>query len=148
MDPITGLVAGAMGVLAPYFAKGAAVFAESAGEFAFEKAKALLATIHNRLSGDPEAEAALSNFEKKPERYAPVLKDILVERVTSDPDLRNQLDHLLKEMGPSLEVVLNMDIAERVVGLEAKEFLTGQARVNMRAKKATDVIGAKIDRIG
>src|SRR5215212_7296283 len=110
MDPITvTLAANVMTVLMPYAAMGAQEFVKSAGKDAYEKAKSLMATLKARWAGNDEAIDTVARFEEKPERYQPVLKDILEEKLIQDPDLAAQLATLLNEMGPSLEIIQQME---------------------------------------
>src|SRR5215213_9130739 len=77
MDPITAtLAANVVAVLAPYVAVGAQEFVRNAGKDAYEKAKTMLAALRAKWTGDEEATDALTRFEEKPERYAPVLEDV------------------------------------------------------------------------
>ncbi|MDQ3795976.1 MAG: hypothetical protein M3316_09990, partial [Actinomycetota bacterium] len=105
MDPVTAtLAANVVAVLAPYVAVGAQEFAKSVGKEAYEKAKGMLAALRAKWTGDQEATDALTRFEEKPERYAPVLEDVLNEKLAEDKELAAVLSTLLNEMGPSLEV--------------------------------------------
>jgi hypothetical protein len=149
MDPIiTGLVTSVITVLTPYVKKGAGEFANAAGEVAYEKAKGLLATLKKRWVKDKEASTQLENFEKKPERYQPVLEDILAEKLSEDKEFADELAQILKEMGPTLEIIQKMEEAEDVTGLEAEEMAGGKAKVEQEIGKAKNVTGAKFKRIG
>jgi vacuolar-type H+-ATPase subunit I/STV1 len=148
MDPIGTLVTSVMAVLMPYVAKGAEEFARVAGEAAYNKAKSLLDTLKARLSGDKEATDSLTRFEEKPERYQPVVEDILKEKLAEDQALAEELKKLLKEMGPELEIIQKMRVGKKVVGLEADEIAGGQAKVTQEIDEAEDVTGAKFGRIG
>jgi hypothetical protein len=148
MEPVTTIAATVIGVLSPYLAKGAEEFIKAAGKDAYEKAKMLLGTLKARWAGDKEASEQLARFEEKPERYRPVLEDILHEKLAQDNDLMTELNRLLQEMGPTLNVVMKMKEAEDVTGLEAKEMAGGRASVTQEIEKGKNVTGAKIDRIG
>jgi hypothetical protein len=149
VDPVTAtLAANVVAVLAPYVAVGAQEFARNVGKEAYEKAKTMLAALRTKWSGDKEAEDALSRFEEKPERYAPVLEDVLREKLAEDKELAAVLSTLLNEMGPSLEVVQKMEEGRRVMGLEAEEMTGGRATVNQEIGTGEDVTGARIRRIG
>jgi hypothetical protein len=149
MDPITAsLAANVVAVLAPYVAVGAQEFARNVGKDAYEKAKTMLAALRAKWTGDEEATDALTRFEEKPERYAPVLEDVLREKLAEDKELAMVLSTLLNEMGPSLEVVQKMDEGRRVTGIEAEEMAGGRATVNQDIGTGEDVTGARIGRIG
>jgi len=149
VDPVTAtLAANVVAVLAPYVAVGAQEFARNVGKEAYEKAKTMLTALRAKWAGDKEATDALTRFEEKPERYAPVLEDVLNEKLAEDKELAMVLSTLLNEMGPSLEVVQKMEEGRRVTGLEAEEMTEGRATVNQDIGRGEDVTGAKIRRIG
>lgn len=149
MDPVVAsLATNVVAVLAPYAAMGAQEFARSIGREAYEKAKGMLATLRARWSGDQEAEEALSRFQDKPERYAPVLEDVLREKLAEDKELAAVLSTLLNEMGPSLAIVQSMEEGRRVTGLKADEMIEGRATVRQDIGTGEDVTGASIRRIG
>ncbi len=149
MDPvIAGLAANVVAVLAPYAAVGAQEFAKSVGKEAYEKAKGMLAVLKAKWIADEEATDALSRFEEKPERYAPVLEDVLREKLAEDKELAAGLSMLLNEMGPSLKVVQRMEEGRRVMGLEAEEMTEGRATVRQDIGRGEDVTGARIRHIG
>ncbi len=149
MNPeIASLAAGVMTVLVPFARLGAEEFARATGRSAYEKAKNLLGALKSRWAGDEEAADALARFEEKPERYAAVLEDVLLEKLNRDEELATVLAVLLSEMGPNLEVIQEMEEGRRVTGLEAEEMSGGRARVTQRIERGEDVTGAKIERIG
>jgi hypothetical protein len=145
---VASLAANVVAVLAPYVAMGAQEFAKNAGKEAYEMAKGVFATLKAKWTGDEEATDVLTRFEEKPERYAPVLEDVLTERFAQDEELAIVLSNLLEQVGPSLEVVQRMEEAQRVTGLEAEEMTEGRARVRQDIRRAEDVTGARIGRIG
>lgn len=150
MDPaaIATLTGSVLSVITPYVIKGADEFAKLVGEAAFEKAKALFAALKHKLSPDKEATETLARFEEKPQRYQPVLQDILSEKLAQDPEFAAELDRHIKGMGPVLEVVQRMKEAEGVVGIQANRMAGGTARVTQEIDTAKQVTGMKIDSIG
>jgi|SRR5215203_3710524 len=149
MDPVTvTLAANVMTVLMPYAAMGAQEFVKSAGKEAYEKAKSLIGTLKARWARDEEATDAVARFEEKPERYRPALEDILTEKLASDEELATELATLLNEMGPTLEIVQQMEEGLRVTGLEAEQMSGGRASVRQDIERGEDVTGARIGRIG
>lgn len=147
MDPAS-IVTGVLTVLMPYVAKGAKEFISIAGEAGYEKAKGLFEKLKAKWSGDPEVTSTIEHFEAKPERYKPVLEDIMHEKLLQDPDFADELSKILKDMGPTLNIIQEMDEAKGVTGLAAGEVNSGNVSVTQKIKKAEDVTGAKIDRIG
>lgn len=149
MDPIIiSLAAKAVGVLMPYATMSAGEFVKTAGQAAYEKSKNLLQTLKSSWSGDKEATDTLENFEKKPERYQSVIEDILKEKLSQDKDFANDIQKLIKDIGPQLDIILKMKVGEKVVGLDADEMTGGKAKVQMDIEQAKDVTGARIKRIG
>ncbi|HWC76658.1 MAG TPA: hypothetical protein VG778_04310 [Blastocatellia bacterium] len=147
MDPAT-IATSVLAILMPYVAKGAKEFINIAGEAGYEKAKGMLQKIKAKWSGDQEVSSTIERFEEKPERYKPVLEDILKEKLAQDPEMASQLAALLKEMGPTLHIIQEMEEGKGVTGLAAGEVQSGKVTVDQKIKKAEDVTGAKIDRIG
>lgn len=149
MDPIsTTLAVNAVAVLAPYVKKGAETFASEIGKSAAEKAKSLLNTLRTRFSGDKYAEGSLERFEKDPDKYKSSLEDALKEKLDEDKNLVAELDKLLKDMGPNLEVILKIKEAEKTIGLEAQEMSEGKAKVIVEIDKGKDITGMKFGHIG
>jgi hypothetical protein len=150
MDPatITTLVGSVVSVVSPYVTKGAEEFAKAVGEVAFEKAKALFAALKRKFSADPEAAGTLAHFEEKPQRYQPVLEDILSEKMAQDPEFAAELERHIKGMAPLLEVVQRMKEADGVIGIQANRMAAGTARVTQEIDVAKQVTGMKIDNIG
>ena len=147
MDPVT-IATGVLTVLTPYLVKGAKEFVSVAGDVACEKASGMLQKLKQRWAGDKEASTSLEQFEQKPERYKPVIEDILKEKLTNDESLSRELSTMLQDMGPTLEIIQKMDEGRNVTGVEAKELNKGRVGVTQEIKKADGVTGAKIDRIG
>ncbi|HID62663.1 MAG TPA: hypothetical protein EYP49_08020 [Anaerolineae bacterium] len=120
---ISTLVPAVMALLAPFVAKGAEEFARTAGKAAAEKAGALLRTLRERWSKDDEAKDALTKFEQKPERYRPVVEDILTEAVKADPAFAQALSQILGPVQQMASGKYQIQIAEGqgiVIGDDAK----------------------------
>src|SRR6266566_7848506 len=149
MDPaILDLATKAVAVLLPFVTKGAEEFASKVGDAAYEKAKTLLSTLKQRWSGDKEANDSLIRFEQKPERYRLVLEDILQEKLAEDHDLAVQVARLLQEIGPTLEIIQQMEEGKDIIGLKAREMRNGRVRVAQDIIKTERVVGAEFDTLG
>lgn len=105
-------------------------------------------TLKKRWSGDEEASEALENLGKKPERYQPILEDILKEKLEHNKGLADELQKLLNEMGAELEIIQKIGTAKDVTGLEADEMSRGKVKVTQKIERAEDVTGARIKHIG
>ncbi|MCJ7445054.1 MAG: hypothetical protein MUO26_11110 [Methanotrichaceae archaeon] len=149
MEPITmGLASTAISILMPYAKLGADEFIKTAGKDAYEKAKGFANWLKESLSGDKEASLALENFEKNPDRYHPVLKDILDEQLKTNNDLREELREIITDMGPELIIIQRMKEAKKVTGLDADFIASGKAVVVQESETAENMTGVRAKRIG
>lgn len=149
LDPETiSLAVKVVDVLVPYVTIGAKEFVRTAGKDAYEKAKGLFETLKMRWSEDKEASEALEKFEKKPGRYQPVIEDVLKEKLDNETGLADELQKILNNMGPEIEIIQKMAVAEGIVGLETDEMVSGKVKVEQEFNEGKDVIGARIKRIG
>ncbi len=148
MDPVSTLVTGVMTVLMPYVTKGAEEFAKAAGDVAFRKAKGLIDTLRAKLAGDKEASESLTRLEEKPERYKPVVEDVLKEKLSQDTALAAEVERQLKDMAPELEIIQRIKGGEAVTGLEADEVTGGRVKVTQDIEQGKNITGAKIKRLG
>lgn len=145
------LAATVISAVTPLILKGATAVARTAGDIAAEKASAILSTLKQKFARDGEAAGTLKRFEANPERYKPMMEDILSEKLGADPQLSAELKKLLDEMGASLKVVQEMgDVSGEVTGVEASEIRRGSnVSVDQKAGNVSGKItGARIDRIG
>ena len=134
-----------MAVLLPFVTKGAEEFATKVGDAAYERAKTLLSTLKQKWSGDKEATESLVHFEEKPERYKMVLEDILQQKLAEDHDLVIQVVQQLQEMGPTLEIIQQMEEGKDILGLKAKELRSGRYRVTQDVAKGEGITGVELD---
>ena len=149
--PIAAIAPAVVSILTPLVAKGAKALAETAGEAAAGKAQQILGALKSRWSGDPVASDTLRRFESSPERYEPMLQDVLEEKIREDAGLSQELAELLEQLGPGLTVIQDLGkVSGEVTGVEAGE-LGGKARVSVEQSAdevSGKITGAKIDRIG
>ena len=145
MNP-TILAGHALAVLMPYVSKGVKQVLETAGEVAHEKLGKLLTTLKTRFSGDEEAAEVIEKFEEKPERYRPVVQDILEEKLKEDEAFASDVAQQVSDI--RLHITQIMKEGKDVTGLALGEFLQGDVTVIQRIDKGEGVTGAKIDRIG
>jgi len=139
-----------MTVLTPFVKKGAGEFAGAAGQDAYEKAKTIFEWLKVRWNGEEDQEAldVLKNFEKKPERYQSILRDILQEKLAQDKELFEQLSRLFPQSNLKLEIAQNLDGSEDVTGLKANKMNKGTATVRQDINQSKKIIGIDIDSIG
>ncbi len=79
----------AVGFVTPLVKKASEKAAEKVGEAIFN-------LIKDKFKDDEEAESALRNFEKNPDRYEMVLADILREKAETDPKFGASLRKLIE----------------------------------------------------
>ena len=96
---IETIAAGAVAVLAPYFAKAGEAVAEKIGESFAEKAGALLQAIKRKFSGDTDAEQTLALAERKPDSKGlqTSLEEVLREKMEGDQDFATLVERLVTE---------------------------------------------------
>jgi SOS response regulatory protein OraA/RecX len=139
-------------ILLPFVKKGADEFASEIGQAAGKEAasmvKNLLNTLKTRWKTDKEASGELARFEEKPERYQPVLEDILKEKLAEDKDLAAELRQIMDSLGTSLKVIQKMDIGKDVTGVDIGEVISGNIDVDQDIKEGTNITPAKINKFG
>jgi hypothetical protein len=146
MDPAT-LAASAIAILTPYVSKGAKELVETVGQTAYDHAKKLLGTLKARWSADPVASDSLSRFEKKPEIHAPVLQEIVEERLAKDSQLRDEVAQTVKEVGPKLAILIKMTKGEDVTGLDA-ESVNADVDVKLDIGEGKKIVGVRAKNVG
>jgi hypothetical protein len=135
MDPaIVDLATKVVAIVLPFVSKGADELATRVGDAAYEKAKALFATLKRKWSGDEEATEAIALFEQKPERYKAVFNDILEEKLSEDEDLAAAVARLLQEMGPTVQIFQKLEGLEDSTGVEVDKMKSGSMNINQEAK--------------
>jgi hypothetical protein len=145
---VATLVTNVIIVLAPFVSKSADEFAGRVGGAAYEKAKAILSTLKQKWSKDEDATTTLALFEKKPERYQRALEDILGENLSQDEDLKAKLTHILEDMGPTIEVLIQMDEAENVKAGKFGDVKRGHITHTVEIKKGKDIEGPAFGSVG
>ena len=147
MDPIT-LAGTVISIIGPYIMKGADAFVNEVGQSACDAAQSLLDRIKKKFGDDDEATGAIENYEAKPQRYEPVVEDILQTKLGEDEAFANDIASIVENMGPVLSIVQKMDVGQNVTGLSAKEMRSGQATVQQEIKQGTNIVGASFEKLG
>jgi hypothetical protein len=133
---IETLAATTMTILAPYVAAGGKKAAEVAGAALAEQAGKLLTKIRDWFKGDQEAQTALQSYEKNPNRYGPIVQDILIERLKASPDLVKELQSLIDAMGPRIEVFQKVEqLAGTATGLDLAKWQQGLATARQEVNR-------------
>jgi hypothetical protein len=145
---VMNIATGVMSVLMPYVTRGAKEFAAAAGEVAYQKAKGLLETLKKRWAGDQEAADAIERFEQKPERYEPVLKDLLTEKLAADKSLAEEIQNRLKDLAPEVAVIQRLKDVDTATGLEVSEMSGGKASVTQDVERGRNIVGSRIKTLG
>lgn len=151
MDPITiGLGTKVIETLMPYVAKGAKKMLKAAGKVAVGKIEGLLKTLKTKFEGDESATDMLIEFEKDPVVYKPVLEKVLQKKIDKDNDLAETLHNQIEEIGPIIDIDLDIEDAEgEVIVGEIEEMKKGKAHLKLKAKTTKKkVVGGKFGKVG
>ena len=152
MDPVT-LTAGLAALLAPFLKKAAEKFADEAGseagKFVLEKAQTLWEKLRVTFAGDRSGEQALEQFKTDPDAQLDTFQEKVSLRLARDPALAEELAALLAEVkrgAPRLQVVQEIESAERMVGVKARHLgAKASIEVTQKAKQVGEAIGVEID---
>jgi hypothetical protein len=96
---IETIAAGAVAVLAPYFAKAGEAVAEKVGGAFADKAGALVQAIKQKFSGDTDAEQTLALATRKPDSKGlqASLEEVLRDKMRDDQDFTTLVERLVTE---------------------------------------------------
>jgi hypothetical protein len=142
------LAAAAISIAGPYIAMGAEEFVKQAGQDAFGAVKALADRLHRWWLGEPVAAAAAERLASDPKRYSTILAQLLATDLTNDEGFASELRELVGDVGPHVEVVQGMEIADGVTGADVEELVRGSVHIEQQMKEARNVTGYKGKRIG
>jgi len=130
-------------LLAPVFRAGwDKVFdaaTEQVGEEVAEETKGVVSRVWTKLKGvftSDEEKAALTSFEKRPDAAAPLLQDLLREKLAADPGLAEEFDRLVNAR-PAGGVLNGAQVIGRTVNQ-----VVAQGPVSGHAIVAGQVFGA------
>jgi hypothetical protein len=147
------LVGSAMALLYPAAKRAAGAIAEGfladAADNAYASAGKFMNWLKGKWADDPKGTRALEDVVDDPDDE--ISRETLRQRLAKaaeDPDFREQLEQQIEERGPAVDVFISIKEMEGVTGLDVGEFRSGQANVTLTGEKATDVIGAKINKLG
>jgi hypothetical protein len=145
---VEALAAAAISLVAPYLAKGADSFAQEAGSQAAVSVRALVDRLRRWWSGEPVAAAAAEELVSDPKKYSPILGQLLTAELAHDAAFATELRSLVDAVGPHVEVVQRIELADGVTGASIGELVRGTVRVEQQIQEAHDVVGVEADRIG
>ncbi len=86
-------------IAAPFVAKAADAFSKTAGDKLAGKAAELLRAVSGKFKGDSYAEQTLARAKDMPESGERIgmLREILAEKMLSDPDFAEEISRLVNE---------------------------------------------------
>jgi hypothetical protein len=142
------LAAAAISMIAPYIAKGAQQFAGEAGEAAFGAVKSLADRLQRWWSGEPVAAAAVEQIAVDPEKYSPIVTSLLASDLAKNDALASEIQQLVNQAQPYVEVVQRMEVANGVTGADIDKLVRGTVRVQQTIDDARDVVGFKAKEVG
>jgi hypothetical protein len=145
MDPLTAAV---LAAITSYVTTQTGNILNKTGEVAAAKAKVIFDKLKERWRGNEAASRDLESFKNEPKIYAPVVQARLEKTLSEDSELRKELEQLVKDIGPQIDVMQDIARGEGVIGLEADEMTRGHATIHQRITEGKDVTGAKFGKIG
>ena len=145
MDPLTAAV---LAAITSYVTTQTGDLLNKIGEVASAKAKIIFDRLKERWRGNDAASRDLESFQREPEIYAPVVQARLEKTLSEDGELRNELEQLVREIGPQIEIMQDIARGEGIVGLQAEEMTRGRATIQQRVTEGKNITGAKFGKIG
>ena len=148
MDPLAAAASRVVGYLVPYALEKTVDLATKIGKSTVDKIGGWFDGLRARWAGDEKASEVLAEFEDAPEANADRLRDVLAERMASDPTLVESAEQLAKDVGPT--VVVTMRAGEVVVqnGPTFGDVLRGNVNVGMILDKGDTQQGPRFGDIG
>ena len=143
---LSGLASEAIALLTPFVISGTKKIANSLSKVAMEKLDTFITRLKQRWSGNPVAENTLQRFENDPDRYAPMMEDMLKEEMEQDESFVQEVKTMIKEIKPHIKIVQNLDKGEDVTALKARKV--GKERnidIEMNIKEGKNITGAELD---
>jgi hypothetical protein len=113
-----------------------------------ETATGVFARVRSWWSSDPGASRDLESFQSEPEIYSPVIEARLVRKLTENPTIQAELERMLTELGPQVEVFQHIATAHGITGAKIEEMVSGNLHVRQDIADADDVTGVEIRKLG
>jgi hypothetical protein len=146
--PVEALAGLAISLVAPYLAKGAESFAQEVGSEAANAVKAVFDRLRKWWSGQPVAAAAAESLPAEPEKYSPILTQLLSSDLAEDDAFTAELRALTERVGPNVQVVQRMNVGKGVTGADIEELVSGTVSVQQHIGQAENVTGLKAKKVG
>jgi hypothetical protein len=148
MDPLIAAAERVVGYLIPYALDKGTELAKRIGKSAVDRIGGWLDSLRERWAGDDDASKALGDFERTPEANRDRLRDLLAERLRSDPSLKESVEQLAAAVGPTVIVTMrggNVDIQK---GPEFGKVLRGEVSVEQTLVQGKEMTGPTFGDIG
>lgn len=145
LEVLVPLLMGALLQVAGRVGEGALGAVEDAAK---ERATAVFDKVKSWFAKDPPAAGDLDRFVERPNRYQSVIQDLLIEKLTEDPAMREELAALVAKPGPEVEVFQTIAAGNGITGAKVEEMISGRLSVTQKVDKGENVVGADIKRLG
>jgi hypothetical protein len=148
MDPLLAAAERVVGYLVPYAIDKGVELAKKLGKSTVDRIGGWLDSLREGWAGDEEASGALKDFEENPEENSDRLRDLLADRLRTDEALKQSIERLAKDVGPTVVVTMEGERVEVQVGPEFGQVLRGQVFLTQKLKDGKEQSGPKIDTVG
>jgi hypothetical protein len=148
MDPLLAAAERVVGYLVPYAIDKGVELAKKLGKNAVDRIGGWLDSLRERWASDEEATGALKDFEEKPDENSERLRDILADRLRTDEALKQSIEQLAKDVGPTVVVTMEGERVEIQTGPEFGKVLRGQVFVTQKLKDGKEQRAPKFGDIG
>ena len=113
-----------------------------------ENASGVFAKIRSWWSSDAKASRDLESFQSEPEIYSAVVEARLARKLAEDPTTRVELERMVTDLGPRVEVFQRIAAAHGITGAKIDAMNSGSVHVRQDISGADDGTGVEIREIG
>jgi hypothetical protein len=142
------LAASVIALVTPYLVKGGEAFAGEVGKATFKKVSDLVQRLETWWSRDPVAHAAATAIPTNPALNGKRLGGMLDDALEGDPAFASDLRRLVDGLGPEINVIQEMKVANGVTGADIGRLVIGRVSITQKVDEATSVTGFKADEVG
>ncbi len=148
MDPLLAAAERVVGYLVPYVIDKGVELAKNLGKSTVDRIGGWLDSLRERWAGDEEASDALKDFERNPKENSAMLRDLLADRLRIDETLKQSVEQLARDVGPTVVVRMEGERVEVQTGPEFGKVIRGQVSVTQLLTNGKEQRGPKFDDIG
>ncbi len=136
-------------VLIPYVLSSAQPLAKRFGDKAADKMESLYNRVKSKFSSDSTASIMLEKFNKNPEEYKAVIRDIIKEKIDEDPSFKDFILKLTRDIkdDPLITVYLKNIKADKMVGQDIENMKSGTSNTVIEDSEGQEVFGFKAKKL-